>query len=67
MEPLERLLLDGAIDGSLARVDAQETATVLFNLVGHTYGHLRAGHGWNAQRARDGVLRLVTEGLIARR
>ena len=67
VEPLERLLLDGAIDGSLGRADAQETATVLFNLVGHTYRHLRAGHGWSAERARDGVLRLVMEGLIARR
>lgn len=66
VEPLERLLLDGAADGSLARVDAQETATVLFNTVAHTYRHLRSGHGWSPARARDGVLRLVMDGLIAR-
>jgi AcrR family transcriptional regulator len=64
--PLERLLLDGARDGSLARLDAQETATVLFNLVGHTYRHLRTGHGWSPKRARNGVIRLVMEGVAAR-
>ncbi|HEY3727466.1 MAG TPA: hypothetical protein VGL51_09855, partial [Solirubrobacteraceae bacterium] len=65
VEPLERLLLDGAADGSLAVVDARETATVLFNTVTHTYRHLRAGHGWSEQRARDGVVRLVLKGLVA--
>ena len=66
VEPLERLLLDGAADGSLAELDAQETATVLFNVVGHTYTHLRLGHGWSAKRARSGVLALVMDGLVAR-
>jgi hypothetical protein len=66
VEPLVRLLLDGAADGSLASVDAQETATVLFNTVAHTYRHLRSGHGWSPERARDGVLSLVMEGLAAR-
>src|SRR5712691_2532581 len=40
-EPLERLLRDGAADGSLRDVDPVEMATVLFNLVGWTYIHLR--------------------------
>ena len=40
------------------------TATVLFNAVGHTYRHLRAGHGWSSERAREGVLRLVLDGLV---
>jgi AcrR family transcriptional regulator len=65
-QPIERLLLDGAADGSLAALDAQETATVLFNLIGHTYRHLRSGHGWSAKRARDGVIQLVMEGVIVR-
>ncbi len=65
-QPLERLLMDGAADGSLAALDAQETATVLFNLIGHTYRHLRSGHGWSAKRARDGVIQLVMEGVIVR-
>jgi AcrR family transcriptional regulator len=66
VEPLERLLLDGAADGSLAVVDARELATVLFNTVTHTYRHLRAGHGWSRRRAREGVVRLVLDGLVAR-
>jgi AcrR family transcriptional regulator len=67
VEPLQRLLVDGAADGTLAPVaDPRETATVLFNTVAHTYRHLRSGHGWSARRARDGVLRLVMDGLAAR-
>ena len=65
VEPLERLLLDGAADGSLAKCDAPEMATVLFNAVCHTYGHLRAGHGWAERRTREGVIRLVMDGLKA--
>jgi AcrR family transcriptional regulator len=67
VEPLERLLVDGAADGSLEPVpDPREMATVLFNAVGHTYRHLRAGHGWSSERARAGVLRLVLDGLVRR-
>ena len=62
-EPLERLLRDGAADGSLREVDPVETATVLFNLVGWTYVHLRTGHGWRPDRARDAVLDPVLHGL----
>ena len=65
VEPLERLLVDGSADGSLKAVaDPRETATVLFNAVGHTYRHLRAGHGWSSARAREGVLGLVLDGLV---
>jgi AcrR family transcriptional regulator len=63
VEPFERLLLDGEIDGTLHADDPRETATVLYNAVGHTYRHLRTGHGWSAKRAREGVLTLVLEGL----
>jgi AcrR family transcriptional regulator len=66
VEPLERLLLDGAADRSLAPVDAEETATVLFNAIGHTYRHLRTGHGWSPERARNGILGLAMSGLAAR-
>jgi AcrR family transcriptional regulator len=65
VDPLERLLLDGAADGSLAEVDTAETATVLFNTVGHTYAHLRVGHHWAPERARDGVIRLVLNGVVS--
>ncbi len=66
VEPIERLLLDGAADGSLAALDVEETATVVFNMIGHTYRHLRTGHGWSAARARAGVVRLAMDGLVAR-
>jgi len=66
VEPLERLLLDGAADGSLAEPDAEETATVVFNVVGHTYTHLRIGHEWSPKRARRGVIALVMEAVVGR-
>lgn len=64
-EPLERLLRDGADDGSLRDVDPVQTATVLFNMVGWTYIHLRTGHGWNPERARRATLDPVLNGLVA--
>jgi AcrR family transcriptional regulator len=66
VEPLAKLLRDGAADGSLAPLEVDETATVLFNLVGHTYRHLRSGHGWSATRARSAVVRLAIDGVAAR-
>ena len=64
-EPLERLLRDGMADGSLRTVDPIEMATVLFNLVGWTYIHLRTGHGWRPERASRSVLDPVWHGLLA--
>lgn len=64
-EPLERLLRDGMADGSLREVDPVETATVLFNLVGWTYIHLRTGHGWRPERAARATLELVEHGLLS--
>jgi hypothetical protein len=37
---------------------------VLFNIVGWTYIHLRTGHGWGAERAREATLDPVLHGLI---
>jgi AcrR family transcriptional regulator len=65
-EPVRRLLEDGVADGSLAVEDPEETATVLFNLVGHTYRHLRTGHGWSPERTREAVLGLALRGVIKR-
>jgi len=65
-EPVERLLRDGAADGSLRPVDdPAETATVLFNLVGWTYRHLRRGHGWSPERARHAVVHIALDGVSA--
>jgi len=66
VEPLERLLLDGAADGSLAaQSDPAETATLLFNATTHTYGHMRTGHAWKSERARETLIRLLIDGLAA--
>jgi AcrR family transcriptional regulator len=65
-EPIRRLLQDGVADGSLVAADPAETATLLLNLVSWTYRHLRRGHGWDAERARDGVLRIALNGVAAR-
>jgi len=62
-EPLERLLRDGAHDGSLREVDFPEAATVLFNLVGWTYVHLRTGHRWPPDRAARHLLSIALEGV----
>jgi AcrR family transcriptional regulator len=62
--PFERLLRDGAADGTLRTVPPTVTATVLFNTVGWGYVHLRAGHEWPPERAREAVLDLVLNGLV---
>ena len=65
-EPIRRLLEDGVADGSLVADDPEESATLLLNLVSWTYRHLRRGHRWSAERARDGVLRIALDGVGAR-
>jgi AcrR family transcriptional regulator len=62
-EPLERLLRDGLLDGSLREVDPVEGATVLFNLVGWTYVHLRTGHRWTPEHARDATIEIALHGV----
>ena len=64
-EPLRHLLAAGAEDGTLRPVDPDETATVLFNLVGWTYIHLRTGHRWTTQRARTAVIDAALHGAVA--
>ncbi len=66
VEPLRRLLADGTADGTLVSADPDEDATVLYNLVGHTYRHLRTGHGWAPGRAREAVVRIALDGVRSR-
>ncbi len=61
-EPFERLLRDGANDGSLRALPPEITATALFNLVGWGYIHLRAAHEWNAATAAEAIIDLVLRG-----
>jgi AcrR family transcriptional regulator len=63
VSPLRRILLDGRVDRSLRDLDAEETATVLFNLVGWTYHHLRAGHGWPPERATRAIVDVAVRGV----
>ena len=62
-EPIERLLRDGAADGSLRATDAPETAAALLTLATWTYVHLRAGERWNARRARRTTVDLALRGV----
>lgn len=67
VEPLARLLRDGALDGSLTEVaDVEQTATVLFNQVGWTYLALRVGQRWPRERAEEGVLTLALAAVAAK-
>ncbi len=64
-EPLERVLRDGVADGSVrAPEDPAEAATVLFNLVGWTYIHLRSGHHWSPERAQRATLDAALRGVL---
>lgn len=64
--PYRRLLRDGLEDGTLAVADPDEAATVLINLVGHTYRHLRTGHGWSPERARAAICAIALDGVATR-
>lgn len=65
--PFAKLLADGAADGTLTpQPDPAEAAAVLFNAAGWAYVQLRHSQRWPADRARDGVLRLVMAGLDQR-
>jgi AcrR family transcriptional regulator len=64
-EPFARLFTDGAADGSLAPPgdDPAAAAELLFNTVCWSYVHLRGRHHWTADRARQGLRRLITPAL----
>lgn len=64
-EPLEKILRDGAADQTVVAADPAETATVLFNLVGWTYVHLRTSHNWLAERAQRATLDVALRGVLS--
>ena len=61
-EPFERLLRDGAVDGTLRDLPPAITATAIFNLVGWAYVHLRAAHEWREDLAAEVIIDLVLRG-----
>jgi AcrR family transcriptional regulator len=68
LAPLTRALREGYADGSVRRMGvAEDTANTIFNTVCWSYVHLRARHRWSAQRARQVVLDLVSEGYASSR
>jgi AcrR family transcriptional regulator len=62
-DPLERIISDGHVDGSIREGELFEQAAVLFNVVGVTYTHLRSAHRWPAERAREAVVTMALHGL----
>ncbi len=61
---IRRILADGMADGSLRESELEDAATLLFNAVGWTYRHMRTGHRWSADRARDAVVELLLHGML---
>ena len=60
---LTALLRDGVGDGTLVVGESvEETATLLLNLIGWTYRHLRLGHRWSPEHAQRAVVDLAVEG-----
>lgn len=66
IEPFERLLADGNIDGSLRSADPSSDATLLANAVTWTYLHMRQVHQWSPERTARQVIDLATAHLLPR-
>jgi AcrR family transcriptional regulator len=64
-EPFERLLRDGAADGTLRGLPPTVTATTLLSLAGWGYIHLREHHRWSPEQTRAAVLDLLLRGVLA--
>jgi AcrR family transcriptional regulator len=67
LHPFIQFLREGAADGSLAPGDDVVTADVAFNAVAWTYVHLRGRHGWPVEKAQEGVVGVVMNGLAGDR
>jgi AcrR family transcriptional regulator len=63
IEPFERLLRDGNVDGSLHSDNPLPDATLLANAVCWTYLHMRSAHRWDTATARQRVIELCTASL----
>ncbi len=63
IEPFERLLRDGDIDGSLHSSNPTTDATLVANAVAWTYLHMRQAHNWDPATAAHRVIELTTANL----
>jgi hypothetical protein len=65
IEPFERLLRDGVVDGSLRSAEPELDAELAVNAVTWTYIHLRSAHGWTRAAARAKVVGMAVAGLVS--
>lgn len=64
IEPFERLLLDGNLDGSLRSDDPRTDATLVANTVCWTYLHMRYAHRWSPGDTAERVIELAMAHLL---
>lgn len=64
IDPLRHLIEEGIGEGAVEPGDPARAATLLFNLVGWTYIHMRSGHGWAAGATRSAVVDLALRGIL---
>jgi AcrR family transcriptional regulator len=60
IDPFERILRDGDLDGSLTTSDPRRDATLIANTVAWTYLHMRFAHGWERDVAREHTVLTAT-------
>lgn len=65
IEPFERLLRDGNVDGSLHSADPLPDATLTANMVCWTYLHMRQAHRWDVQTAASQVVPAAVARLLS--
>jgi hypothetical protein len=61
VEPFERLLVDGDVDGTLRSDDPHTDAALLANAVTWSYLHMRQAHRWSPADAEQRVIDLVLD------
>jgi AcrR family transcriptional regulator len=65
IEPFERLLRDGVVDGSLRSADPRRDATLAVNAAIWAYLHMRRAHRWPREEVSARVVALVTADFVA--
>ena len=63
IEPFERLVRDGVLDGTLSADAPLERATLVANATAWAHLHLRAAHGWSEPELTRSVVELAMAGL----
>lgn len=65
IEPFERLLADGVLDGSLRSEDPKRDATLAANAVFWSYLHMRRAHRWDPPALVDRLVAMAVAPLLA--